>query len=191
MEKEHEESKLNTNTLQKELDALKQEKLAQHEENQLLKEKLAKMEEGIQDNANNDLNYDSSDNGNDRDDTDYDTECSDDGSTTAEMSLTEVNSGALQKELDDLKQEKHQHEKNQLLKQNLRMESGIQDNASNDSRSSDNENNNDINYDTECSDDEKENANITQNNPHSVEVFADPNYNSSDNEDPRNDIYLD
>jgi hypothetical protein len=47
-----------------------------------------------------------------------------------------------------------------------------------------------INYDTECSDDEKESANITQNNHHSVEVFADPNYNSSDNEDPRNDIYL-
>jgi hypothetical protein len=46
--------------LHKELAALKQSKLEQHTENQRLKKRLARMEEAMQNNADNDLNYDSS-----------------------------------------------------------------------------------------------------------------------------------
>jgi hypothetical protein len=58
--------------------------------------------------------------------------------------------------------------------------------------------NNDINYDTECSDNEQDTTHKTskavhQNPNKSVpnEVYADPNYDSSDNKDRTNDICLD
>jgi hypothetical protein len=58
--------------------------------------------------------------------------------------------------------------------------------------------NNDINYDTECSDNEQDTTHNTskavhQNPNKSVpnEVYANPNYDSSDNEDRTSDICLD
>jgi hypothetical protein len=58
--------------------------------------------------------------------------------------------------------------------------------------------NNDINYDTECSDSEEDTTHNTSKAVHqnpnkfiSNEVYADPNYDSSDNEDRTNDICLD
>jgi hypothetical protein len=84
----------------------------------------------------------------------------------------------------------------------------MQDNANNDLNydSSDNESSheNDINYDTECytseedeeEEEEEENktaVNTQKNKMHDnlVKKYAGPSYNSSDKEDPRNDIYLD
>jgi hypothetical protein len=67
-----------------------------------------------------------------------------------------------------------------------------------DSPDDDDDANNDINYDTECSDNEQDTTHITskavnQNLNKSVpdEVYADPNYDFSDNEDRTNDICLD
>jgi hypothetical protein len=184
--------------LQKELAALKQRELDHQKENQQLKEKLAIMETGIEDDANNDLNYDSSDND------------GDDNTDTADVGVMQGNNDALQNELAALKQkELEQHEENQRLKERLaRMETDMQDNANNDLNydSSDNESSheNDTNYDTERytseedeeEEEEEENktaANAQKNKMHDnlVKKYADPNYNSSDKEDPKNDIYLD
>jgi hypothetical protein len=57
--------------------------------------------------------------------------------------------------------------------------------------------NNDISYDTECSDNEEDTTHSTSKAVHQIpselvpsEVYADPNYDSSDNEDHTNDICL-
>jgi hypothetical protein len=55
---------MNNDSLQKELAELKKEILQQGEENQILKQRLAAMEAGRDDDTNNDLNYDSSGNDN-------------------------------------------------------------------------------------------------------------------------------
>jgi hypothetical protein len=67
-----------------------------------------------------------------------------------------------------------------------------------DSPDNDDDANNDINYDTECSDNEQDTThNISkavhqnQNKSASNQLYADPNYDSSDNEDRTNDICLD
>jgi hypothetical protein len=90
-------------------------------------------------------------------------------------------------------------EENKQLKEKLvKLEAELNRNTDNDlsynSRKDDD--NNDISYDSESSD-AKEHDNIrhithqnTSKND-SNEIYADPNYNSSDNEDPRNDLYLD
>jgi hypothetical protein len=117
----------------------------------------------------------------------------------------EGNNHALQKELTDLKRKELQHYKeNKQLKERLaKMEAGIDDGADNDlnydSPDYESDDGTDINYDSECSNIEKQddkkktttNTHQNENQYHSVETYADPNYNSSDNEDPRNDIYLD
>jgi hypothetical protein len=119
------------------------------------------------------------------------------------MNLIKIDDNTLQKELTALKQEKmEQHEENQLLKQRLaRMEAGIDDDTNNDLNydSSENESKNDTNYDTECSNSEEDDDDdyITtstqknKNNHHLIETYADPSYVSSDNKDPRDDVYLD
>lgn len=62
---------------------------------------------------------------------------------------------------------------------------------------SSNDDNNDINYDSESNDNEKYTNHSSLKNTHqntkyaTNEVNADPNCDSSDNEDPRNDLYLD
>jgi hypothetical protein len=177
----------NNEALQKELAALKQKELGHQEENRLLKERLAIMEAGIQDSANNDLSYDS--------ECSIDEEEVDDIIDKAKMNVTEGKNGSLQNDIITLKQENHhQYEENQLLKERL---AGIQDDANDDPyyNSSDNDDNNDINYDSECSEQEDEGNNTTgttqQHKNHSVEIYANPNYDSFDNEDSRNDIYLD
>jgi hypothetical protein len=73
------------------------------------------------------------------------------------------------------------------------------DSAEGDNDNDSNDDNNDINYDTECSDEEEKNTKHNTRNPiHqdtrksvSNQVFADPNYDSSDNEDRTKDICLD
>jgi hypothetical protein len=66
---------INIDPLEEEVSALKQEKIVQHEETKRLQERLAKIEAGIHDNDNNDLNYNSSDNEDDHNnDINYDTE---------------------------------------------------------------------------------------------------------------------
>jgi hypothetical protein len=61
----------------------------------------------------------------------------------------------------------------------------------------DDDTNNDINYDSECSDNEEDTTHSTSKAVHQIpselvpnEVYADPNYDSSDNEDRTNDICL-
>jgi hypothetical protein len=77
MEKEHEENKVNTDALQKELAALKHEQLHQHRQNKQLRNELVKLKVEREDYINNDLNYDSSENESDKEnDINYDTECS-------------------------------------------------------------------------------------------------------------------
>jgi hypothetical protein len=145
---------MNNDSLQKELAKLKKEKLQQGEENQILKQILAAMEAGKDEDTNNDLSYDSSDSGDN--DTNYGTECSDN-----------------EEEDDD---------------------------ANNDLNydSSGNDNNNDINYSTECSSEEGDDDPIsttnnlkTKNGHNLMKAYANRNYSSYGNEDPRNDIYLD
>jgi hypothetical protein len=171
--------------------ALQQESQHKYKESHLVKERSRRLEAGVQDDTRNDLNYDSSDNE------------IDDNSGTNNVDLKKNDYYGLQKDIAALKQkELEQHEENQLLKERLaEMEAGIHDDANNDPyyNSSDNENddNNDINYDSECSDEEEEGNSTTvitqqsKNHYHLIEIYADPNYDSSDNEDPRNDIYLD
>jgi hypothetical protein len=187
----------NNDALQNELAALRQEKHQQNEENKQLRDELTKLKVATEDSINNDLTNDS--------DGDND---GDDNNDTNDVSVMEGNSYALPEELVALKQKEIEHqEENQGQKERLtRMEAGIEDDANKDLNydSSDNESSheNDINYDTECytteedeEEEEEENdrnaAAITQMHGNSNEEYADPNYNSSDNEDPKNDIYLD
>jgi hypothetical protein len=107
--------------------------------------------------------------------------------------------------LSHLQQEQTQkNEENKQLKEKLaRLEAELNrvtDNDLNyDSPDDDNDtdDNNDINYDTECSDEEKDTihstGNLHQNTRKYVsnEVFANTNYDSSDNEERTNDICLD
>jgi hypothetical protein len=182
----------NDDDLQKELVALKQKELEQQEENQRLKERLARMEEAMQNNGDNDLNYDSSDNEHN------------DNNATNNVGAKKKDDYALQEERAALKQkELEQHEENQLLRERLARIVAVQDDRHNDPyyNSSDNKDGdkNDNTYNTKRSNgDKKKGGNNTTANTqqreshyHSVEIYADPNYDSSDNEDPRNNIYLD
>jgi hypothetical protein len=182
----------NDDALQKELAALKQKELEQYEENQRLKERRARMEEAMQSNGDNDLNYDSSDNEHN------------DNSATNNIGVKKKDDHALEKERAALKQkELEQHKENQLLRERLARIVAVQDDPHNDPyyNLSDNEEDdkNDITYNTKRRNaDKKKGENNTTTNTqqrerhyHSVEIYADPNYDSSDNEDPRNDIYLD
>jgi hypothetical protein len=164
----------NDDDLQNSLTTLKQSERDHQKENQRLKERLVRMEEAMQNNADNDLNYDSSDNE------------SNDNSATNSVDVKKKDDYALQEERAALKQkELEQHGENQLLKERLVGIVEVQDDPHNDPyyNSSDNEG------------DDKNNttANTQQRESHyhSVEIYADPNYDSSDDEDPRNDIYLD
>jgi hypothetical protein len=167
--------KIYDDDLQKGLADLKQRDLDHQKEKQRLKERLAIMEEVMQNNAANDLNYDSSDNE------------SNDNSATNNVDVKKKDEYVLQEERAALKQkELEQHEENKLLKERLaKIVAGVQDDPSIDPyhNSSDNE------------DDDKNNttANTQQRESqyHSVEIYADPNYDSSDNEDPRNNSYFD
>jgi hypothetical protein len=159
MEQKYEENSDAKDALQKELASLKQKELDHQEENRLLKERMARMEAGVQDNVDTDLIYDSSDDEiDDENDINYDSECSineeagDDFNATAKHNRTEGNDDDLQNKLAALKQkELEQHEENQRLKERLaRMEEAMQNNADND-----------LNYD---SSDNKHNDNNATNN---------------------------
>jgi hypothetical protein len=185
--------KENNDDLQKEVTALKQKEFEQQEENNRLKERLARMETEVQDDPNNDLNYDSSDNEND------------DNSATNHVGVKKKDDYALQEEVSILQQkELEQHEENKLLKERLARIVAVQDDPHNEPyyNSSNNEDGdrNDNSYNTKRSNGDKKKEDgsntttITQQREshyHSVEIYADPNYDSSDNEDPRNKIYLD
>jgi IS1 family transposase len=195
----------NNSALQNELATLRQKELQQDEENKQLKERLARAEAEIRDNANNYLTNDPDGN-----------RVGDDNSNTNDISVMVGNSYVLQRQLAALKRkELEQHEENQRLKERLaRMEAEMQNNADDDLNydSSDKESNheNDINYDTEYytseegeeeEEEEKEKeedenntaANTQKNKMHDnlLKKYAGHSYNSSDKEDPRNDIYLD
>jgi hypothetical protein len=186
----------NSYALPEELVALKQKEIEHQEENQGQKERLTRMEAGVEDDANNDLNYDSFDDGDDGDD---------DDNATGNVDIRKIYDDALQKELADLKQRELDHQKeNQRLKERLAiMEAAMQNNADNDlnydSSVNESDNENDINYDSEYSDSKEEEDDKDVENtqqplpiyPNMDENHADPNYNSPDNEDPRNDIYYD
>jgi hypothetical protein len=183
----------NNDALKNDLDIIKQDKLQQVEENKQLGDESTKLKVTTEDNINNDLNYDSC--GSD----------GDDNTDTTDVGVLQRSNDTLQKELAALKQRELEHQKeNQRLKERLeRMEAELQNNADNDLNydSSVNESDNevDISCDSEYSDSEEEEDNndveVTQQpvpiHPNMDEIYADPNYNSSDNEDPRNDIYYD
>jgi hypothetical protein len=115
------------------------------------------------------------------------------------MSLMEGSNDIVQKELAALKQkERHQDEEHRQL-----IEARVQDDPNNslnyDSCDSESDNELDISYDSEYSNNEEEDTinknivNTQRDRTHhtSVETNTDPNYDLSDNEDSRNDIYLD
>jgi hypothetical protein len=180
-------------------------------ENQLRLERLAELEAVLEGDANNNLNYDSSE---DEKDDESVTHCDakyshhekdGDTNTTVKKNVTEMNNGSLQNDLTINKQESHdQYKEKQLLKASLAgMETAVQDDANNDPYydSSDNENdrNNAITYNTKRNNADKKKDESSamaytqqrESHYHLAETYADPNYDSSDNEDPRNDIYLD
>jgi hypothetical protein len=183
----------NDDDLQNGCTDLRQESQHEYKENQLVKERLARMEEAMQNNADNDLNYDSSDSE------------SNDNIATNNVGVERKDDDALQKERAALKQQElEQHEENQLLRERLARIVAVQDDPHNEPyyNSSDNEEDdkNDNWYNTKRSNGDKKKEDgsntitITQKREshyHLVEIYADPNYDSSDNEDPRNDIYLD
>jgi hypothetical protein len=192
MEQKYEENSDAKDALQKELVALKQKERDQQEENRLLKERMARMEEAMQNNGDNDLNYDSSDNE------------SNDNNATNNIGVKKKVDYALQEERAALKQkELEQYEENQLLKERLARIVAVQDDPHNDpyytASENESDDSNDITYNTKRSNDDKKKGenntttNIQQRESHyhSVEIYADPNYDSSDNDDPRNNIYLD
>jgi hypothetical protein len=73
----------------KELELLQQEKAQRDKENRQLREKLARMEVGLHDDANNDINYDSEDGSGGENDINYDSEsyASDDDSDKSSVDL--------------------------------------------------------------------------------------------------------
>jgi hypothetical protein len=183
---------VNNDIVQKELAALKQKERHQDEENKRLKERLARMEAAMQGDVNNDSHNDSSDGG-------------DSDNATNNVGVSEGKNIASQKEVAALKENEYlqDEEHRQLIERVAGIEAGVQDDPNNDlnydSYDSEIDNELDINYDSECSNNEEEdtiNKNIVntqrvRTHHTSVETNADPNYDSSDNEDRRNDIYLD
>jgi hypothetical protein len=146
---------------------LQQEKAHKDDEkNKQLKEELAKFEAKLKQVTDNNLNYDSpKDDDDDKNDINYDSPEEDDNNNDINYDTPE-----------------EEDENN-----DINYDSPDDDDA-----------NNDINYDTECSDNEQDTTHNTskavhQNPNKSVpnEVYADPNYDSSDNEDRTNDICLD
>jgi hypothetical protein len=144
--------------LQKEFASLKKKELEQHEENQRLKERLSIMKEVMQNNADNDLNYDSSDNErNERNE-------SNDSSATNNLGVKKKDDYVLQKERAALKQkELEQHEENLLLKERLARIIAVQDGPHNDNKDYDKKNT-------------TTNTQQRESHYHSVEIYADPNY---------------
>jgi hypothetical protein len=160
--------------LQKELSAIKQSERDHQKENQRLKERIARMEAAMQNNADNDLNYDSSDNE------------INDNSATNNVDVKKKDDYALQEQVNILKQkELEQHEENQLLKETLAIIVAVQGDPHNDPYYNSSDNKGDDKNNTTAHTQQRES------HYHSVEIYADPNYDSSDNEDPRNGIYLD
>jgi hypothetical protein len=115
------------------------------------------------------------------------------------MNLIKVDNNILQKKVAHLEQEKHhQAQEIKLLKQRLTiLEAGMQDDAINDLNYDSSDNDSEINSAAECANGQEEGGNKAttnkqdRNQHHSTETYTNPNYNLSDNEDPRNDIYLD
>jgi hypothetical protein len=160
--------------LQKELSAIKQSERDHQKENQRLKKRQAIMEEAMQNNADKDLNYDSSDN-----------EINDNGATN-NIGVKKKDDYALQEERTALKQkELEQHEENQLLRERLARIVAVQGDPHNDPYYTSSDNKGDDKNNTTAHTQQR------KSHYHSVEIYADPNYDSSDNEDPRNGIYLD
>jgi hypothetical protein len=128
-------------------------------ENQLLKERLARLEAVLEGNANKDRNYDSADIEKDDEsvthcDAKYSHHEKEDGDTnaTVKRNVTEVNNESLQNDLTINKQESHdQYKEKQLLKSRLaRMNAAVQDDPNNDLNYDSSDNENDIKYDSEC-----------------------------------------
>jgi hypothetical protein len=176
----------NNGALQKELAALKQKERHQDEENKRLKERLARIEAAMQGDTNNDpqnVSFDDGDNDN----------------ATNNVGVSEGKNVALQKKVATLKENEYlqDEERRQLI------EAGVQGDPNNDlnydSYDSESDNELDISYDSEYSNNEEENTinknivNTQRDRTHhtSVETNTNPNYDSSNNEDRRNDIYLD
>jgi hypothetical protein len=148
---------------------LQQEKAQNGEESKQLKEELAKLRAELKQVTDNNLNYDSpkadEEDDDDKNDINYDSPEEDDNNNDINYDSPEE---------DD--------ENN-----DVNYDSPDDDDASNG-----------INYDTECSDNEQDTTHNTSKavhqNPNKSfpnEVYADPNYDSSDNEDRTNDICLD
>jgi hypothetical protein len=97
---------------------------------------------------------------------------------------------SLKNQLFIIHQEKQQqNEENMRLREELaKMKAALLEKSTDDPSDC---NNNDINYDTECSEEETNTHQHTMHHSVSDENLADPNYNSSDNEDPANEIYYD
>jgi hypothetical protein len=120
----------NNNVLQNDFTTPKQENHQQAKENQPLQGRPARMEAGVQDDANNDLNYDSASNGNDdNNDINYDS------SDNENESNNDINYDSSDNENDS------------------------NNDINYDSSDNENDSNNDINYDSQCSDIEEDNAN--------------------------------
>jgi hypothetical protein len=108
---------------------------------------------------------------------------------------------SLQNELFALQQNQiRQDEENRQLRQELaelkaQLQNNTISNTNHNAPGVNSDHENDINHDTEPSHSgsNERNSDQIQNTTHlpSTEVFADPNYDSSDNEDRINDIYLD
>jgi predicted MPP superfamily phosphohydrolase len=170
---------------------LQQDKILKYEESKQLKEELAKLRAELNHTTDNDLNYDSRKD-NENSDINYDSESS--GDEEEANNITIMN----------LKQEQARKDKEnkQLREQLAHLRAELNHNADNDLNYDSPEDDNDDSYNTNCTtessdDEEHDNCNsrhiIHQNTSEqaSNEIYADPNYNSSDNEDPRNDLYLD
>jgi hypothetical protein len=170
---------------------LQQEQTHKDDENKQLKEELAKLRAELNRNTDNGLNYDShKDDYNS--DINYDSESSGDEEEANNITIMNLQQEQAQKD----------KENKQLREQLAHLREEFSHNADNDlnydSPDDDNDDSNDTNYNTESSDDEEHdnsnNRHISHQNTNeyvSNEMYTDPNYNSSDNEDPRNDLYLD
>jgi hypothetical protein len=182
------------------LSHLQQEKAQKDEENKRLEGELAKLRAELNRNTDNDLSYDSRKD-DDNNDINYDSESSEDEEEANNITIMN-----LQQE-----QARKDKENKQLREQLAHLREELSHNADNDlnydSPEDDNDDSNDTDYNTESSDDEEHDnsnnrhishqniqehdSNVIYADPNDDEMFADPYYNSSDNEDPRNDLYLD
>jgi hypothetical protein len=159
---------------------LQKEKAHKGEENKRLEEKLAKLEAELKQVTDNNLNYDSpKDDDDDNNDINYDSPEEDDNNNDINYDSPEEDDNNNDINYDTPKEEDESNDINY-------------------DSPDDGDANNDINYDSECSDNEQDTTHNTskavhQNPNKSVpnEVYTDPNYDSSDDEDRTNDICLD